>query len=620
MMAARGFSVIRLKPGSKVPIVGPKEATTDPVTIQGWVLWDAAPDCNFGYLLGPKHAGLDFDLYKAGGKEARAAFGEIPPTLLVFTPGGGEHYVLEIMRQIGQQKPAPTIDVRTGNGYLVCPGSVVGGKPYLIGNDAPPALCPPHIDSQLGKRPEPYDRDAAWEGGTCGDWRSKVDESLWARIRTEGPDRSKHSFQVMSDLFALDLTDDDVVELAAEDGAFCAKYDERGDLEEEISRVRREWRALQATKLAPFSEVQTPPTTAPQGHGFQWTYEQRGRKALPWAVDDLILLRSWGLISADTGYGKTFLITRLVMCFASGQPFFGRAILAPGGTVIVAAEAAYATPHRIEAAQMHGFPGMERPPVAYCAEPPNLLTPAGQEAFISRLRQLAAEMQEQHGVPLRLVVFDTLSKSFLINEDKAAESVLAHNAMERIAVTLDVAVIAAAHVGKDESRGTRGSASHEQNAHFVLTVPKKGQLFLKKQKEAGAGIMLGRFELPIVELGRDDRGKAITSRAIEEQTGPFNEVETPDESSKGSAALHRALATASDGTIENPEQAGAPAADRETVRDRFYELYPQGDVQLNGESMRKAWNRALKATPAVKKGEADGREILYLAAGQESGT
>lgn len=259
MMADRGFSVIRLKPGSKVPIVGPTEGTTDSKLIQTW--WQAAPHLNFGYLLGADHVGLDFDLYKPGGREARAAFGDLPATLQVFTPGGGEHYVLKISRQIGQQKPAPTIDVRTGNGYLVCPGSIVGGKPYLIGNDAPPALCPPHVDGQLGKRPEPYNREAAWEAGTCGDWHSKIDAALWERIRTEGADRSIHCFQVLCDLFALGLTDDDVDELATEDGAFCAKYEDRGDLKDEIARVRREWRASRPP--AAFGEVTPAPGTSP---------------------------------------------------------------------------------------------------------------------------------------------------------------------------------------------------------------------------------------------------------------------------------------------------------------------------------------------------------------------
>ena len=262
-MAERGFAVIRLRPGTKVPIIGAAEATKEASRISAW--WQSEPYLNFGYLLGTEHVGIDCDVYKAGGTTDRASLGEIPATFRAQSPRGGEHIVLRISRQIGQQKLAPTIDVRTGVGYLVCPGSIVDGKAYTVLEDAAPAACPPHIDVRLGRRLELPERTAAWVDGTCGDWRAKIDEQLWARIRQEGTDRSKHCFQVLKDMFSRGLTDDDVVELLAEetDAAFAAKYDGRGDLEAEISRVRREWNVDQENKLKVFSEVKPFSANAP---------------------------------------------------------------------------------------------------------------------------------------------------------------------------------------------------------------------------------------------------------------------------------------------------------------------------------------------------------------------
>jgi hypothetical protein len=217
-----------------------------------------------------------------------------------------------------------------------------------------------------------------------------------------------------------------------------------------------------------------------------------------------------------------------VNCF--GIPFLGEVFVRAGSQSQIQVSPVRrddATPARVRAGLKHGHADAGQPAIAYEGSPPNLLQPAVLDAFIERLKLLSADMLKTHGMPLRFVGFDTFAKSFGLNEDKASESVAAHNAMEKIAETLNVAVVAVGHFGKDPTRGTRGSSAHESNAHFVLTVPKEGLLWLKKTKEAPSDIRLGRFELPIVDLGTDAKGKLVTSRAVTE-LGPlsgFEEIE-----------------------------------------------------------------------------------------------
>jgi hypothetical protein len=264
-MAELGFRVLRLRSGGKDPYAtGHHEATTDPNIIRGWGSDLFGPVMNFGYCLGDNHVGLDFDLYKPGGPEDRAALGEIPRTFCVRSPRGGEHHILTITHQISQEKPRPTIDIKHGIGYLVCPGSTFEGKPYVIIEDAPFAPCPPHIDSQLGKKAEPAERGTAWVSGTCGDWKAMISPALWARIRTEGVDRSDHCYRVLCELFALGLTDDDVEEVVAAHGTvFANKFVERGDFDREIIDVRAKWseaiRKARAEAVAHFGPVVAPP-------------------------------------------------------------------------------------------------------------------------------------------------------------------------------------------------------------------------------------------------------------------------------------------------------------------------------------------------------------------------
>jgi hypothetical protein len=84
-------------------------------------------------------------------------------------------------------------------------------------------------------------RVTAWVSGVSEDYEDRISPQLRARINEQGGDRSKHSFAVMRGLMDAGLTDDEVYEVS--DGAvFALKWLERGDLEEEISRVRARWK------------------------------------------------------------------------------------------------------------------------------------------------------------------------------------------------------------------------------------------------------------------------------------------------------------------------------------------------------------------------------------------
>lgn len=354
------------------------------------------------------------------------------------------------------------------------------------------------------------------------------------------------------------------------------------------------------------------PQLAPAAIEIKRVSEQLDQPELPWSVDELMLGGAWGFLVADTGFGKTFILVHLALCLETGRPFFGRKIRQRGGTIVIVGEGAYSTRNRFDAARRYGFPDLKESAARYIDTPPVLAHARGINdkvltELIERLRQTSVEMQQRDGLPLKLVQFDTFAKCFPnLQEDKAAEAIHAHNVMERIAKALDVAVICASHIGKDASKGMRGSSSHKQNAHFMLTVPKQGGLFLEKVKDAPQGIGLGRFELPIVKLGEKKDGTPITSCYVREGVlGPFGEVAAPegeaqDDGSDSQKMLRVALLAASDGTVENPATPGAPAANWECVANKFTGLYLNGktadDKLLTAK--RGAWGRATRNPPA----------------------
>jgi len=86
---------------------------------------------------------------------ADRAGAEWPHTFTVDTPSGGRHlyYVAPAGRPIGNRPLGPLIDVRGGGdgngGYVLGPGSVLGGRAYQVADDRDPVALPQWIADLL---------------------------------------------------------------------------------------------------------------------------------------------------------------------------------------------------------------------------------------------------------------------------------------------------------------------------------------------------------------------------------------------------------------------------------------------------------------------------------------
>lgn len=137
-LAGQGFRVFPLAPGTKVPPKGfawKDEATTDAERIREW--WQHDPDFNVGVATGGGVVVVDVDV--KDGKPGLASLemmevAGLPTSYRVDTPSGGVHVYMKTDRPIGNRVDLadyPGIDVRADGGYVVGPGSVIGGKPYV---------------------------------------------------------------------------------------------------------------------------------------------------------------------------------------------------------------------------------------------------------------------------------------------------------------------------------------------------------------------------------------------------------------------------------------------------------------------------------------------------------
>ncbi|MEX1100872.1 MAG: DUF3631 domain-containing protein [Actinomycetota bacterium] len=129
--AAEWGSVFPLRPGRKVPLHSDwqKEATTDRTDIDR--LWKQNPTANVGIRTGNGLLVLDIDVKGEDGfasLDRIVADGyELPRTLAVRTPSGGEHRYFRVQTdQRNRVGFLPGLDIRCAGGLVVAAGSVLG--------------------------------------------------------------------------------------------------------------------------------------------------------------------------------------------------------------------------------------------------------------------------------------------------------------------------------------------------------------------------------------------------------------------------------------------------------------------------------------------------------------
>jgi bifunctional DNA primase/polymerase-like protein len=170
-MASRGWHVFPCATGTKRPALRgnwQRLATTDPGRIRDW--WAYRP-YNIGISCAPSGlVVIDLDVPKWRGADPAtgvSTFTELcgragqpypSGTFTVATPSGGTHLYFRapaVAITNSASRLGPLIDIRAGGGYVLGPGSRVGGRSYIPTNATPPAPLPSWIARALTQPPPP---------------------------------------------------------------------------------------------------------------------------------------------------------------------------------------------------------------------------------------------------------------------------------------------------------------------------------------------------------------------------------------------------------------------------------------------------------------------------------
>ena len=99
----------------------------------------------------------------------------------------------------------------------------------------------------------------------------------------------------------------------------------------------------------------------------------------------------------------------LAAALGTGQPFLGHAVKRQCGVLLIAAEGADEVRLRLDAVIRAKCGGMQRAPFRWYETAPMLLQKGSVEKLIAMARQAEASLQEEFGLPLGLIVIDTIA-------------------------------------------------------------------------------------------------------------------------------------------------------------------------------------------------------------------
>jgi hypothetical protein len=516
-MAARRLRVFPLAPGTKDrPLIKdwPEFATTDEAIIRK--VWTRFPDANVAILCDDM---IVIDVDVKGGKPGMASLIDLDLDLNTFTvrtPTGGLHVYFtgpNVKNSVG--RIGPGLDIRSRHGYVVAPGSRTDAGTYTVSNNSAIMRAEPGLLERCSAVAL-----TVVEGGLSLDVSDTEDAiarathflSVEAEPAIQGQGGDAKTLKTAMALKDMGLSQGAAFDLMAE------HWNDRCDppwlLDELRTKVQNAYRygLLPPGVSAPEHQFKTvaveQPAAAPSPwyhHGDPWSFD------FSWLFHKLLPAVGVAVVEGESQVGKSFFILELARCLATGTPIFGTPPEERGGTLLLYA----GTEGSGIEERMMALREADRLPIAFRAITSSLATAGALAALQDDIEAKAAQMLAQFGVPIRMVVFETLSASGLLkDENDNSEAAAAIAILGNMSKRMNALFVTTHHPPK-AGKGSRGASAIPNSADVRIEITRESmgsvrEVALVKARTAPQR-KLGSYTLVEVELGHDKKDRPVVS-------------------------------------------------------------------------------------------------------------
>lgn len=294
-------------------------------------------------------------------------------------------------------------------------------------------------------------------------------------------------------------------------GAQAAESDFTGEDLEALQKAHETYKAA-TEQLATLEETQP---EEPEENRFisRLTYDadaELDRLAnQQWIVDQIIPADAFGVMYGASGTYKSFMAMSIAASIAANSPWFNADVDNPGQVIYIGAEGAAGLQARKKAWSIrHGLPTNQ---LGILADSPTINSATDCELLVQMCEIAADELN----APIRLIVVDTLARTFAGEENSATDMSAFVRSCDRIRRATGASILVVHHAGKDLDKGARGSSALRAACDFEFKVSALGKKHTKlsctKAKDVEPFEDM-EFKLDVVELGRNDaKGRPMVS-------------------------------------------------------------------------------------------------------------
>lgn len=523
-LAARGLPVFPIEEGCKFPprVKFKAAATTDETQIRMW--WARWPESNIGVYTNA-FVVVDVD-NKHGhfGSLSHMEAGLSYETFRVATPSDGWHDY-HLGPSVAPCIAGDGLDVKSDGSYVLGPGSYLDpenpknkgkGGWYRIDTEAPMLPLPEAFRERLSAPRPGVTKTPPANLDNEADVAAAIEYLEAREPAVFGQHGDQHTYETAAGVFDFAISEDKCLDLMLDH--FNERCDPPWEPDDLAVKVRSGLESRQnqwgvKSPAAAFEGVNVEPAEYRPRPKTKWlrAWEPEDEEVEDeWLFYDRLPRRGTALLVAPSGAGKTFLATQLAISSATGTEFLGVAPDDRCAAIVLAAEGVSGLNKRL---RVHGGrPAISAMKASFLGDPESI------KSLVKDLEAEAKALQERCGLPLGLIVVDTIAASGLIKDENSnTECAAAVKVLELLSDAFNCLVVALHHPPKNGTGARGGSALHAGfDTVFEIFRDNEGPVrFVEctKGRDAPTG-KWGSFTLTIIPLKPDSRGRAKTTCVV----------------------------------------------------------------------------------------------------------